>query len=289
MLRRSPACRCRVVVLPEEAAVNRTPVVFIHGAWLHALSWESWAERFAGRGFLAFTPGWPGEPLTVGEARKSADRLTDVGLDLLTDHYTQIADSFDIAPVIIGHSVGGLIAQHLIGANIGRAAVAIAPTPVDGIALPAPATGQWLPGQADGTDPTDPLVPLSAEQFHRSFANTVTAEESARLFDRYAMPTPRRLLADLGYAGPAHSPQARADVGNADRGPLLLISGQEDLLVPDAATRTAYKRYGDSLAVTDLKQFADRGHSLTIDNGWRLVADHVLGWLDEHGLRAPPV
>ncbi|MFF4354763.1 alpha/beta hydrolase [Streptomyces sp. NPDC001530] len=271
--------------------MNRTPVVFIHGAWLHALSWESWAERFASRGFLALTPGWPGELLTVGEMRKSSDKLTDVGLDLLTDHYAKIVESFDIAPVVIGHSVGGLIAQHLIGANIGQAAVAIAPAPVNDIAVPAPPTGLWLPGQADDGDPSvsDPLVSLSSEQFHRFFANTVTAQESARLFERYVVPTPRRLLADLGCAGSARSPRAVADVGNADRGPLLLISGQEDLLVPDAVTRAAYKQYGDSLAVTDLKQFADRAHSLIIDNGWRYVADYVLGWLDERGLRAHPL
>ncbi|PWI15270.1 alpha/beta hydrolase [Streptomyces sp. Act143] len=273
--------------------MNRTPVVFIHGAWLHALSWESWAERFASRGFLAFTPGWPGEPLTVGEMRRSSEGLTDVGLDLLTDHYAKIVDSFDIAPVIIGHSVGGLIAQHLIGANIGQAAVAIAPAPVNDIVLPAPPTGLWIPGHADGDAPPasgtlafDPLVSLSAEQFHRFVANTVTEEESARLYDRYVVPMPRRLLADLGCADSPRSPRAVADVGNADRGPLLLISGQEDLLVPDAATRAAYKQYGDSMAVTDLKQFADRAHSLIIDNGWRFVADYVLGWLDEHGLRA---
>ncbi|MET7694950.1 alpha/beta hydrolase [Streptomyces sp. NPDC005483] len=268
--------------------MNRTPVVFIHGAWLHALSWESWAERFASRGFVSFAPGWPGEPLTVGEMRKSPERLADVGLDLLTDHYARIVDSFDIAPVLIGHSVGGLIAQHLIGANIGQAAVAIAPVPVNDIAPPAPPSGLWLPGQTDDGDSSvhDSSVSLSPEQFRGFFANRVSAQESARLFDRYVVPTPRRLLADLGYLGSAPGPRVVADVANADHGPLLLISGQEDLLAPDAATRAVYKRYGDSLAVADLKQFADRAHSLVIDSGWRCVADYVLGWLGEHGLRA---
>ncbi|MGW5652594.1 alpha/beta hydrolase [Streptomyces humi] len=266
--------------------MNRTPVVFIHGAWLHALSWESWAERFASRGFLALTPGWPGEAAAAREVRTSAsDVFAGVGLDVLTDHYAHIVRSFDIAPVIVGHSVGGLIAQHLIGANIGRAAVAIAPAPVNDVPLSAAPSPLWTPGAADEAGG---LVTLSPTRFQQAFANTVGAEEAARLFERYVVPTPRRLLADLGYAGAARNPRTRVDVGNVDRGPLLLISGQEDLLVPDAATRAVYKQYGDSTAVTDLKQFADRAHSLVIDAGWRHVADYVLGWLDERGLHAHP-
>lgn len=262
--------------------MNRTPVVFIHGAWLHALSWEAWAERFAGRGFLAFTPGWPGEAAAARETRESPGPLADIGLDTLTDHYAGIVRSFDTAPVIIGHSVGGLIAQHLIGVDIGRAAVAIAPAPVNDIAMPAAPPGLWTPDQ----DGVDPLVSLSPEQFRQVLANTLDAEESARLFERYVVPTPRRLLADLGCAGAVRSPNAVADTGNTGRGPLLLISGQEDLLVPDSVTRAAYKAYGDSTATTDLKQFADRAHSLVVDSGWRSVADYVLGWLDDQGIRA---
>ncbi|MEU0945605.1 alpha/beta hydrolase [Streptomyces canus] len=102
--------------------MNRTPVVFIHGAWLHALSWESWAERFSGRGFLPFTPGWPGKAAAVGELRTSPEAIAGIGLDVLTDHYAGIVSSFDTAPVIVGHSVGGLIAQQLLAANMGPAA-----------------------------------------------------------------------------------------------------------------------------------------------------------------------
>ncbi|MFG1663937.1 alpha/beta hydrolase [Streptomyces sp. Y7] len=263
--------------------MNHTPVVFIHGTWLHALSWESWAEHFASRGFLAFTPGWPGEAAAVGELRKTAESLAGISLDVLTDHYAGIVRSFDTAPVIVGHSVGGLIAQHLITANIARAAVAIAPTPINDVPLPGTSSRLWTPA---GSDAAEPLVTLSPEQFHDVFANTSTTAESDRLFERYVVPAPRRLLADVGHGGATRSPRAEVDVRNADRGPLLLISGQEDLLVPDSVTRAVYKQYGDSTAVTDLKQFADRAHSLVVDSGWRYVADYVLGWLDEHGLRA---
>ncbi|GGZ31231.1 alpha/beta hydrolase [Streptomyces olivaceoviridis] len=265
--------------------MERTPVVFIHGAWLHALSWESWAERFASRGFLALAPGWPGEAAAPPDMRKSPELLGRIGLDALTDHYAAIVRSFETAPVIVGHSVGGLIAQHLITADVGRAAVAIAPAPINGVPLRESPAG--LPSCAEH-DPAEQLVSLSPEQFHRVFANTAEAEESDRLFDRYVVPAPRRLLVDVGCTGAPRSPRAVADVANPERGPLLLISGQEDRLVPDAATRAVYKQYGDTTAVTDLKQFADRAHSLVIDSGWRFVADYVLGWLDGHGIRAHP-
>ncbi|SEM20536.1 alpha/beta hydrolase [Streptacidiphilus jiangxiensis] len=258
--------------------MTRTPVVFIHGAWLHALSWECWEDSFAGRGFLTCAPGWPGEAATAREARARSAPGPDIGLEALTTYFAEVVRSFEVPPVIIGHSVGGLVAQHLVGVELGQAAVAIAPVPINSIALEE---GYQLVGGG----PVDAPVLLSAERFREDFANAVSAEESDRLYERYVVPTPGRLLRDLGCGGGPRHPGVRVDTGNMTRGPLLLVSGQEDFLVPDRVTRAVYKEYGDSRALTELKQFADRGHSLVVDSGWQFIARYVLGWLDERGIR----
>lgn len=252
----------------------RTPVLFIHGVWLHASSWECWAEHFTGHGYLAHAPGWPGEPATAREAREvrgGPEGVPDLGLDELTGHYAGIARSFEVPPVLVGHSVGGLVVQHLLGDGVGRAAVALAPAPINEVELRG---RECAPEGAGG------VVELSAPRFRELIGNTVGPEEAERLHERYAVPAPRRLVEDVLL----HRSTA-VDTANPARGPLLLVSGQEDRLVPDRVTRTVYKQYGDSTAPTDLKQFADRGHSLTVDSGWRPVADHVLGWLTERGIR----
>jgi non-heme chloroperoxidase len=264
--------------------VNRTPVVLIHGAWLHRSSWDSWAELLAAQGFEVSVPGWPAEPATVGQARREPGWLRELGLDALTDHYERVVRSFDRPPVLIGHSVGGLIAQHLLDANLGRAAVAIASAPIDGVPAACPNNGPDVlagderPGQ-------DGLVPLRAERFRQVFANAVGDDEGARIFERYVVSSPHRLLSELADRGADRHRGASANVRNTSRGPLLLISGQDDRIVADSVTRAVYKLYGDSVAVSNLKQFADRGHSLVVDSGWRAVADYVLGWLANNGIR----
>lgn len=247
--------------------MNRIPVVLVHGAWLHISSWQGWTERLTAHGYDVHVPAWP---------------LGDIGLDELAAHYEKAVRSLDTLPVVIGHSVGGLIARQLLDTGLARAAVAIAP-------LPLPVLIDQ--GAGHETSPED-YVTLPEAQFRRTIANTVGEHEAASLYHRYIVPAPHRLLADLGFDGttPGSFTDASVDTAGPEastRGPLLLISGQEDRLVADAVTRAEYKRYGDSTSITDLKQFADRGHSLVIDSGWPAVADYVLAWLAANGMTTP--
>ncbi|MCW2848341.1 MAG: alpha/beta hydrolase [Marmoricola sp.] len=259
-----------------------TPVVFIHGLWQHASSWAPWLELFRSRGYAPVAPGWPHEADTVAEARANPGAVAGVGIDDVTAHYAAIIDEIDQAPVIIGHSFGGLIAQKLLGQGIGRAAVAIDPAQIKGVKpLPFAQLRSGFPVLGNPGNKKK-SVSLTAKQFRYGFGNAIPAEESDQLYERTTIPSPGRPLFEAAGANFSKNSAAKIDTARTNRGPLLLISGQEDHTVPDVVTRATFKLYGDSTAATDLKQFPGRGHSLAVDHGWREIADYTLTWLSQH-------
>jgi alpha-beta hydrolase superfamily lysophospholipase len=261
-----------------------TPVVFIHGLWLHATSWNPWIDHVRAAGYAPIAPGWPHEPETVELARENPDAVADTSIDDATGHFASIIEGLERPPVIIGHSFGGLITEKLLGQGIGLAGVAIDPAQIKGV-LPLP-LAQLRAGLPALGNPANlhRAVSLTEKEFRFGFGNALTDEESAELYGRWTIPSPARPLFQAAAANFVMHSQAKVDTDRADRGPLLLISGTADHTVPDVVTRSTLKQYRDSTAVTELKQFEGRGHSLTVDSGWREVADAVLGWLREQGV-----
>jgi pimeloyl-ACP methyl ester carboxylesterase len=263
---------------------NQTSVIFIHGLWLHSTSWESWLELFASEGYSALAPGWPGDPDTVAESRDNPESIADHGIDDVVAHYAGIIAELPAKPVLIGHSFGGMIAQKLLGQDLATAAVAIDAAQIKGV-LPVPlsALRATLPVFKNPAN-KHRAVTLTAEQFRYAFGNAISPAESDALYQSWTIPAPGRPLfeAASGNFDP-HAP-TKVDTRNQSRGPLLLISGGKDHTVPESVVRSTLKQYRHSDAVTDIIDFPDRGHSLTIDSGWREVADTVLGWMRRHSL-----
>ncbi len=263
---------------------TRTPVMFIHGLWLHATSWGPWLDRFTEAGYAPVAPGWPGVPATVDLARANPDSIAGHGIDDVTEHYAGLISQLPAPPVIIGHSFGGMIAEKLLGGDLGAAAIAIDAAQIKGVLpLPLSSLRSTLPVFKNPAN-SHRAVSLTAEQFRYSFGNALPPEESDALYDRWSIPAPGKPLFEAASANfSLHSP-AKVNTGNSERGPLLLIMGGNDHTVPEAITKSTLKQYRDSSAVTDLIEFPDRGHSLTIDSGWRAVADECLSWLAKQGL-----
>ncbi len=263
---------------------QKTPVMFIHGLWLHPTSWQPWIELFGEQGYEATAPSWPGVADTVAETREHPERQAGKGLAEVIGHFAQIISATESKPIIIGHSFGGLIAQSLLGQNLGTAAVAIDPAQIKGVLVLPPAQLRSAFPVLGKPANRKRAVSLTAEQFRYGFANAVSAEESAQLYDKWTIPSPARPLFEAAFANFVPNSPAKVDTRNSARGPLLLISGQQDRTVPNAVTQSAFHQYRHSTAVTDLRRLAGKGHSLTIDSGWRDVAETALGWLASHNL-----
>jgi non-heme chloroperoxidase len=263
---------------------NGTPVVFVHGLWLHADTWGPWLDLFRDAGYAPVAPGWPGDGATVEETRKQPERVAGHGIDDVVDAYAGVINGLGTKPIAIGHSFGGLVAQRLLGQNLAAAAVAIDPAPIKGVlALPLSALRMASVALRNPAN-RNRRVSLSAKQFRYGFGNALSEAESADLYERWTIPSPGKPLFEGATANLSARSPAKVDTRNATRGPLLVTAGGRDHTVPPAISRATVKQYRGSPAVTDYQEFPDRGHTLALDSGWRDVADAVLAWLKDHSL-----
>jgi non-heme chloroperoxidase len=258
---------------------NRQPVVFVHGLWLLPSSWDRWAALFEKAGYTALTPGWPDDPDTVEEANVHPGVMAHKTIGQVAEHFETIARGLKKKPAIIGHSFGGLLAEILAGEGCCAATVAISPAPFRGV-LPLPFSALKSAWPVLGNPANrNRAVPLTFDQFRYAFANAVTEHDANGLYDLYAVPASGAPLFQAAGANLNPWTEAKVDTENPNRGPLLIISGEKDHTVPWAIANASYERQSRNVGVTEIIEIANRGHALTIDNGWREVADKALAFV----------
>lgn len=256
-----------------------TNVVFIHGLWIAHTAWQPWIEHFAEHGHHAIAPAWPGEHPSVADTRDNAADQAGNGIDDLTEYFAEILEQFDTPPVVIGHSFGGLIAQKLLGQNKAAAAIAIDPAPIKGVKpLPIAQLRSAFPVLGNPLN-RGRAKRLTEAQWRYGFGNALTQEESDALWEQWSIPSPGKPLFEAATANFSPNSPAKVDTANNTRGPLLITGGTLDHTVPLVSAKAAHSLYEKSGAITDFHEFDGRGHSLTIDQGWRDVADTTLAWM----------
>ncbi|MBA9006320.1 alpha/beta hydrolase [Thermomonospora cellulosilytica] len=266
--------------IEEINASGRPPVVFVHGLWLLPSSWDRWAAVFEEAGYAPLTPGWPDDPDTVEEANAHPEVFAGKSVGQVAGHFAELIGRLARRPAVIGHSFGGLITQILAGRGLSAVSVAIDPAPFRGV-LPLPISSLRSARPVLGNPANyHRAVPLTYEQFRYAFANAVGEEEARDLYRTYAVPAPGEPLFQAAVANLNPWSETRVDSRNPERGPLLLISGEKDHTVPWALTNAAYKKQRrNEAAVTEIVEIPGRGHALTIDSGWREVADTALAFV----------
>ena len=266
-------------------ASGKTPVVFIHGLWLLPSSWASWADLFRQAGYAPLTPDWPDDPETVEQARANPDVLAGKTLEQVADHTTEIINALDKKPAVMGHSTGGLVAQMLAGRGLSAATVAIDPGVFRGV-LPLPASvlkglGPFLVNPRT----RGRAITLTFDQFKYAWANALEEKEAKQLYATYHVAGSGIALVQMGNANLNPRTEAKVNTTSPERGPLLIIDGEKDHTVPWAIAHAAYQRQQRNPGVTEIVKMPNRGHSLTIDHGWREVAQTALDFVERF---APP-
>jgi non-heme chloroperoxidase len=262
---------------------GKTPVVFIHGLWLLPSSWQQWMELFEEAGYAPLAPGWPGDPDSVEAARANPQALAGVGVAAVADRFAAVIGGLERKPAIVGHSFGGLITQILAGRGLSLASVAVDPAPFKGVLpLPLAAIRTTLPVLGNPLN-RGRTVTLSFDQFRYGWANAVPEDEARSLYEEYHVAAPGKPIFQAAMANLNPSAETKAETKSAERGPLLIFTGEKDHAVPPAMSVAAYKKQSRNPGVTEHVEMPNRGHSLTIDHGWREVAENALAFVKRFG------
>ena len=266
----------------DQSAAPNT-IVLIHGLWMTPLSWEHWIERFKARGYEVLAPAWPGMDADIEQLRQDTSAIDDLGIEEIIDAYDSTIRDLATPPIIMGHSFGGAFTEILLDRGLGAAGVAIDAAGVRGITkLPFSTLRSGFPILKSPLN-RHRAVPLTFDEFHYSFTNTMNDEDARAAFERYAAPGPGRVLFEGAFANFNPRTALQLDFKNDDRAPLLLIAGGSDHVVPasiDKATSERFQR--KSSALTDYKEFPGRSHFTVGQKGWEEVADYALDWAVEH-------
>jgi pimeloyl-ACP methyl ester carboxylesterase len=258
---------------------DATPVVFIHGLWLLPSSWDNWVGLFEENGYVGLTPAWPDDPETVAEARANPEVFARKNLKRVADHTSAVIGRLDKKPAVMGHSTGGLLTYMIADRGLSAVSVAIDPGPFRGV-LPLP----FAALKSSSPVLRNPLnrgraVTLTFDQFKYGWANALDEKEARHLYDTYHVAGAGIALTQMANANVNPFTEAKVDPKNPDRGPLLIIDGEKDHTVPWAIAHAAYKRQKHNPSVTEITRIPNRGHSLTIDSGWREVAQTALDFV----------
>ena len=257
------------------------PIVLIHGMWMTPRSWDSWVDHYADRGYRAIAPGWPGVK-DPAETRRDPSALKGLGIKKVMDYYEELIHGLGQKPVIIGHSFGGLFTQLLLDRGLGAAGVVIGTAAPKGILVLPPSTLRASFPALKNPFNRDGLCPLTKNQFRWRFTNTLSQEESDRIYEEHYIPGTNRAFFEAASSNLSRNTPAAVDYENPARGPLLLICGTEDRISPLPVNKKLVKLQSKNPSPTELKVYAGRPHFMAGLDGWEELADTALNWTLEH-------
>ncbi|PFG43036.1 pimeloyl-ACP methyl ester carboxylesterase [Isoptericola jiangsuensis] len=271
--------------------MNTAPdtVVLVHGLWVTPRSWEDWISYYQAKGMRVLAPAYPGFEVEVEELRRRPEIIANLTVEATVDHLTKVVESVETPPIIMGHSFGGTLTQLLLARGLGSAGVVIDSAPTEGVRVNPVSQARSLFPALKNPSNRRKAVGFTPEEFHYAFTNTLTAQQSKEIWDRYAIAAPGFWVWECGRIAnfkPGHQ-DTWVDY-KADRAPLLFIAGEKDHIMPPSVNKANASHYKHSPALTDYHEFEGRDHWTCGAPGWEAVADHALTWGLEHAKTGRP-
>lgn len=264
----------------SEHAADPTTIVLIHGLWMTPRSWEAWVPYYEAKGYRVITPTYPGFEIEVEALRENPEVIANASVPDTVDKIADEIRALDAPPIIMGHSFGGTLTQLLVARGLGVAAVAIDSAPTEGVRVTPPSQLKSFFPIISSPGKHHAAAGYTAEQFHYVFTNTLSREESDKVYNRYHIPAPGNWVWAYGVLA-NYTPgkqETWVDYSLNDRAPLLFIGGSEDHIMPPAVNKSNVKHYSKSSALTEYHEFEGRDHWTCGAPGWEAVADYALDW-----------
>ena len=266
---------------------NPNTIVLIHGLWVTPKSWDQFRRYFEAAGYRVLAPAWPGIRGTPAEMRRDATGLHGIGIAEVIAHYTKLIRELPEPPILMGHSYGGLITQLLIDRGLGAAGVAIDSVPPKGIYLLPLSTYRALAAALINPGNYRRTFLFSFRQWWRVFANTLPRSEAEKAYEDQVIPASGRAIVQAAFANFTPHALSTINFANNRRAPLLLIGGEEDVIMPARLNQKNFRKYRHSSATTEYRSFPGRSHYIIAEPGWEEVAEFALDWAARKAAGAP--
>jgi pimeloyl-ACP methyl ester carboxylesterase len=268
----------------DQAGNGPDTVVLVHGLWMTPRSWEDWVAHYEAKGFTVIAPAYPGFEIEVEALRENPDVIANLTVPETVDHLAGVIEALDEPPIIMGHSFGGTLTQLLLARGLGCSAVVVDSAPTEGVRVNPPSQVKSLFPVLKNPANRHRAAGFTPEEFHYSFTNTLSREESDKVYETYHIPAPGNWVWAYGLIAnfkPGHQ-ETWVDYANDDRAPLLFITGGADNIMPPSVNKSNAKHYAKSAALTEVFEFPGRSHWTCAEPGWEAVADRALEWAVAH-------
>lgn len=268
---------CIAQNLEGSVQIHSSTIIFVHGMFFNGEYWKEWKSYFESQGYTCYSPSWPYHDKNISELQRFPDKkLGHLNLTQITGRYEKFIDSLKLPdkPILVGHSMGGLVVQQLLERSRGSAGILISTAPPKWILSMKPSFFRSNLPILYPFAVHKPYRP-SLDHFNYALANTLPLDQQRKVY--YHLSVPETRIVEWNLFGD----RSKINFKKVNQ-PLLFLSGSEDRIIPSSLVQKTYRKYRKTNSFTEYKSYLGKSHLLILESDWQLVAQYVDKWIQQH-------